>query len=76
MNCFRELLLAAGLRTDSFGNVRNLKSLRSTALMMRIKANPHINLKLLADNAGTSVAMLDKFYLARLTVDLNIEELV
>ena len=73
---FRELLVAAGLRTDSFGNVRNLKALRSTALMMRIKANPRINLKLLADNAGTSVAMLDKFYLARLTVDLNVEELI
>jgi hypothetical protein len=73
---FRELLVAAGLRTDSFGNVRNLKSLRSTALMMRIKANPRINLKLLADNAGTSVAMLDSFYLKRLTVDLNVEELV
>ena len=43
--------------------------------MMRIKANPRINLMLLADNAGTSVAILDKFYLKRLTVDLNVEEL-
>ena len=73
---FRELLDAAGLRRDGFGNIRNLKSLRSTGLMMRIKANPRINLKLLADNAGTSVAMLDTFYLKRLSVDLNVEELV
>lgn len=35
---------------------------------MRIKANPRINLKLLADNAGTSVAMLDTFYLNRARV--------
>ena len=75
-DAFRELLIAAGLRTDAFGNTRNLKSLRSTGLMMRIKANPRINLKLLADNAGTSVAMLDMFYLKRLSVDLNVEELV
>ena len=43
---------------------------------MHIKANPRINLKLLADNSGTSVAMLDTFYLKRLSVDLNVEELV
>jgi hypothetical protein len=73
---FRELLVAAGLRTDAFGFQRNLKSLRSTALMMRIKQNPRINLKLLADNAGTSVAMLDAFYLKRLRVDLAVDELV
>ncbi|HPW21173.1 MAG TPA: hypothetical protein PLE61_10205 [Vicinamibacterales bacterium] len=73
---FRELLIAAGLRTDAFGFQRNLKSLRSTALMMRIKQNPRINLKLLADNAGTSVAMLDAFYLKRLRVDLAVDELV
>jgi len=73
---FRELLIAAGLRTDAFGFQRNLKSLRSTALMMRIKQNPRINLKLLADNAGTSVAMLDTFYLKRLRVDLAVDELV
>ena len=73
---FRELLIAAGLRTDAFGFQRNLKSLRSTALMMRIKQNPRINLKLLADNAGTSVAMLDAFYLKRMRVDLAVDELV
>ncbi|MGV1037943.1 MAG: hypothetical protein ACOYD0_13095 [Candidatus Nanopelagicales bacterium] len=73
---FRELLEAAGLRTDVLGNPRNLKSLRSTGLMMRIKANPRINLKLLAENSGTSVTMLDTFYLKRLTVDMGVEELV
>ena len=73
---FRELLEAAGLRRDLDGNVRNLKSLRSTGLMMRIKSNPSINLKLLAENVGTSVAMLDTFYLKKLQVDLHVEELV
>ena len=73
---FRELLDAAGLRRDMDGNVRNLKSLRSTGLMMRIKSNPSINLKLLAQNVGSAVAMLDTFYLKRLTVDMHVEELV
>ena len=74
---FRELLDEAGLRTDDqSGFQRNLKSVRSTALMYRIKRNPNINLKLLAENAGTSVAMLDKFYLQALKVDLGLDELV
>jgi integrase len=73
---FRELLEVAELRKDMDGNVRNLKSLRSTGLMMRIKSNPSINLKLLAQNVGTSVSMLDNFYLKKLTVDLHVEELV
>ncbi len=73
---FRELLVAANLRTDAFGFHRNLKSLRCTALSFRIRQNPRINLKLLADNAGTSVAMLDTFYLKRLTIDVALSELV
>jgi hypothetical protein len=44
--------------------------------MMRIRANPRINLKLLAENVGTSVFMLDSFYLKKLTVDMHVEELV
>jgi hypothetical protein len=73
---FRELLDAAGLRRDGGGSLRNLKSLRSTGLMMRIRSNPRINLKLLAENVGTSVSMLDNFYLKRLSVDMHVEELV
>jgi Phage integrase SAM-like domain len=73
---FRQLLDAADLRRDALGNTRNLKSLRSTGLMMKIRANPRINLKLLAENVGTSVSMLDTFYLKRLTVDMGVEELV
>jgi hypothetical protein len=41
---FRDLLEAANVRTDAFGNVRNLKALRSTGLMLRIIQNPGINL--------------------------------
>lgn len=73
---FRELLEATGLRRDREGNIRNLKSLRSTGLMMRIRSNPRINLKLLAQNVGSSIGMLDTFYLKKLTVDMNVEELV
>jgi hypothetical protein len=69
---FRELLIAAGLRSAG----RNLKCPLSTGLMLTILRNPRINLKLLAENAGTSVAMLDQFYLKRLTVDMDVAELV
>lgn len=73
---FRELLTAAGLRTDAEGRLRNLKSLRCTALAFRILQNPRINLTLLARQAGTSVQMLDQFYLKPLSVDVAIEELL
>ncbi len=73
---FRELLELAGLRHDAIGNPRNFKSLRSTGLMLRIKDNPQVNLKLLADNAGTSVAMLDTFYLKRLSVKTQYRDLL
>lgn len=73
---FRELLDAAGLRKDRLGKPRNLKALRSTGLMMKIMANPELNLKLLADNVGTSVAMLDTFYLKRLSVKTQVGALI
>jgi hypothetical protein len=73
---FRELLEATGLRRDRDGKLRNLKALRSTALMLRIIQNPHLNLKVLAVNAGTSVTMLDKFYLKALTADTFTDQLV
>lgn len=64
---FRELLEAAGLRV-SRGKTRNLKSLRSTGLMLRIVTDPKINLKFLALSAGTSISMLDTFYLKYLSL--------
>jgi len=73
---FRELLEAAGLRCNAVGRKRNLKCLRCTGIMARIKFKPNINLKVLADNVGTSVAMLDQFYLKPLNVEMNINELL
>ncbi len=70
-DAFRELLIAAKLRTDSFGNTRNLKSLRATAISMRILAGaPSPNLLAIARSAGTSLAMLDEYYAKRLGAEL------
>lgn len=72
---FRELLTAAGLRTDAFGTTRNLKSLRATAISLFILDNPKLNLRVVASNAGTSLAMIDTFYAKRLTAEMHVEEL-
>jgi integrase len=72
---FRELLIAARLRTVGTTN-RNLKAVRCTGIMLWVLAEPNVNLKLLASNFGTSVAMLDGFYLKPLNVQLNREGLV
>jgi integrase len=75
-DAFRELLIAAGLRTDVFGHTRNLKSIRATAISFRILAQaPTPNLLLIARNAGTSVAMIDQFYARRLTAEMGAQQL-
>jgi hypothetical protein len=73
---FRELLIAAKLRTDAFGMERNLKSLRATAISFRILAQaPTPNLLMIARNAGTSVNMIDAFYARRLSAEMGAPEL-
>lgn len=72
---FRELLIAADLHEDHFGFTRNLKSMRATAISTRILENPTLNLAVIARNAGTSVAMIDNFYAARLTAEMSKHEL-
>jgi hypothetical protein len=72
---FTELLIAAGLRNAN-GMKRNLKSVRCTGLMLWVLERPDVNLQLLADNAGTSVAMLSQFYIKPLNVKLNRKALV
>jgi integrase len=74
-DAFRELLLFAKLR-DNNGTTRNLKALRCTGIMLWVLAEPNANLKLLASNFGTSVQMLDQFYLKPLNVEMRREELV
>jgi hypothetical protein len=58
-------------RTD-----RNLKRLRCTGIMLWVLAVPNVNLKLLASNFGTSVQMLDHFYLKLPNVQMRRDELV
>jgi integrase len=74
-DAFRELLIAARMRSVN-GMNRNLKSVRCTGIMLWVLAEPNVNLKLLAGNFGTSVQMLDQFYLKPLNVQMNREALV
>jgi hypothetical protein len=75
-DAFRELLVAANLRTDEFGNTRNLKSIRATAISLRILSQaPSPDLLMIARNAGTSVAMIDAFYARRLSAEMAAEQL-
>lgn len=75
-DAFRELLIAAGLREDEFGNTRNLKSIRATAISFRILSQaPSPNLLLIARNAGTSVTMIDNFYAKRLSAESGADQL-
>lgn len=77
-DAFRELLQdeRCDLYRNKLGESRNLKCLRCTGLMLRVLKNPRINLKLLANSVGTSVTMLDLFYLKPLNVDMNVDELL
>jgi hypothetical protein len=71
-DAFRELLIEAGLRRDSHGNLRNFKSLRATAISRLVIAGR--DLMFIARNAGTSVTMIDQFYAKRLTAEMSIHE--
>lgn len=68
-DAFRELLKAAGLEKDEFGNPRNLKSLRATAIAASILAG--VDQLLVARNAGTSLLMIDTFYVKRLSAQMG-----
>ena len=65
---FRKLLNFAGLQTDSeTGRRHSLYSVRHTSLAMRLLLSEgRTNLLVLAQNAGTSIEMLQKFYLNNL----------
>jgi hypothetical protein len=72
-DAFRELLDAAGLRTDGSDFARNLKSLRATAISFAVLK--HQDLLLIARNAGTSVQMIDTYYAKRLSPEMHIDAL-
>lgn len=64
---FNHFLDEAELKTDTKGNPRSPYSLRHFALQTRLrKSEGQINIYWLAENAGTSVEQLERFYLKRM----------
>jgi len=63
---FELILQRANLKYSDAGDVRTLYSLRHTSLMYRLMYGGEINPLKLANNARTSVEMLERFYLAQL----------
>ena len=71
MNTYRRLfnhfLQERGLKKDKDGNDRSPYSLRHYALQTRlVKPDGKVNIYWLAENAGTSVEQLERFYLKNL----------
>lgn len=66
---FNYILTAADLKQDYEGNARTLYSLRHYAIQKRLRdSGGRTNLYFLAINAGTSVEMLQRFYLAKMAM--------
>ncbi|WP_151718159.1 hypothetical protein [Gemmobacter serpentinus] len=66
---FNHILAAAHLKQDYEGNARTLYSLRHFAIQKRLRdSGGKTNIYTLAANAGTSVEMLQRFYLAKMAL--------
>jgi len=64
---FNHFLQETGLKKDKDGNDRSPYSLRHYALQTRlVKSDGKVNIYWLAENAGTSVEQLERFYLKNL----------
>lgn len=63
---FAKLLDAAGLRRDAKGRLRNQKTLRHTSIMMRCLFERSLTSAELARLSGTSMVVLEKYYLSHL----------
>lgn len=63
---FATLLEAAGLRRDSKGRLRNQKTLRHTSIMMRCLFERGLTTAELARLSGTSMVVLENYYLSHL----------
>jgi integrase len=70
-DAFRELLIAADLRTNDYGHPRNLKCIRPTSISHWLIDRPTVPLSWLATNCGTSIQMLQDFYIKRLGLALD-----
>lgn len=71
-DALRELLIAAHLRTDNKGRVRNAKALRSTAICLALLSGRDV--VFVAKNAGTSVDVISRYYTKYLTAEMSIRE--
>jgi hypothetical protein len=69
-------LLKAAKLYEHNGIKRNFRSLRCTGMMLWVLERPNSNLKLLAQSWGTSVQMIDLFYLKPLNVKMREDEIV
>jgi hypothetical protein len=72
---FNYVLNAAGLKEGPNGAHRTLYSLRHTAIMNTLLRAKNVNLLTLARNCRTSVEMLERFYAAQLTAEMNVHQL-
>ncbi len=72
---FNFILQQAGLKKSATGENRTLYCLRHTGISLRLLKGDNVNLKLLADNAGTSVEMIDRFYASKLEPEMRVGEL-
>lgn len=72
---FDVVLNATSLRVGKDDSQRTLYSLRHTAIMYRLLFGRDINLLTLAQNARTSVAMIERFYASQLEAGLVVSEL-
>lgn len=72
---FRQLLDHTGLRFDVFGRARTFYCLRHTALMLRLLKAEGLDLLTLAKAGGTSVPMLERFYLSHLAPAMKLPAL-
>jgi integrase len=72
---FKALLKECGSEFDEFGSKRTIYSLRHTALMLRLLHGDHVDLLMLARNAGTSVDQLERFYLSHADPSMKVANL-
>jgi hypothetical protein len=71
---FRHVVRQAELELDELGQRRTLYSLRHFALQQRLRSSKgNVNIYWLAQNAGTSVDQLERFYLK--FMDLTAEQM-
>jgi site-specific recombinase XerD len=72
---FDAILEKGNLKKSSDGKARTLMSLRHTSISFRFLNSVNPDVFLIAQNARTSVDMIQRFYASKLTPQMNIEKL-